>query len=651
MPSPFVISSNDAMRPRTERDELLAEKSDLDDGVLPEPEAPSWRSGRAGRGGAPLWRLVEVAVGVDPAEIDGVEAALGAAGFLDAWLASDGSIDHPTDDLILTERPTGGRTLADLLVPLHGVAVATDVVHAILSSIAVSGHSGTVEGGHGPSPAVGDHRPTEVLMGTDGSFKLGNAVGQAPVGRATLLGAEARERRRLHRLAEIAAALDEVAETLARLDRARDELDRGRASAEADLGTVPSTGPLLEAVRGSERATQRAVDAEARVEASRGRLRVAEEAVRDAVRMLTAMAAEHGLPTTLEALERIEDELQRLERMVHVWARRRHELDRAERTLVERTSAHSDAIRLRVDAEVTQARSGRQAQDARVRLATLEATAGVEHRDVLAEIDGLQAEARLNKEEQKMLQDSRLELGRRIGTLETSVAQAEQDRIDAFAQRAAAHQRFTAANADGLLSDSGLEWEGALDGVTAVLAAAREVGSVLDEVASDEASRQRASSQVDDRLYEARAVLSGHADLARDLGDHEWWILRASVHGVRRPVRELRTALQRDLDEGRADLAAEEERLFEQTLAGSIRRSLANRIRQANRLVDGINEQLGRIRTAAAGVGVRLSWEVDPEQSAAVRSARSLLLKDSVTDEERQRAPGLRAGQSGPSSG
>jgi hypothetical protein len=221
-------------------------------------------------------------------------------------------------------------------------------------------------------------------MGTDGSFRLGSAVGQAPVGRATLLGAEARERRRLQGLAEIAAALDEVAENVARLDRSRDELDRGRASAEADLGTVPSAGPLHEAVRGSERATQRVVDAEARVETSRGRLRAAEEAVREAVRMLAAMAAEHGLPTTLEALERIEDELQRLERAVHVWARRRHELDRAGQTLAERTRAHSDAIRLRVDAEATQERSGRQAQDARVRLATLEATAGVEHRSVLA---------------------------------------------------------------------------------------------------------------------------------------------------------------------------------------------------------------------------------------------------------------------------
>jgi uncharacterized protein (TIGR02680 family) len=630
--SGYAVALRDLEQLRQEaenqRDELLAEKADLDEGVPPEPEAPSWRGGRAGRGGAPLWRLVEVADGVDPAEIDGVEAALGAAGFLDAWLAPDGSFDHCTDDLILTARPTGGRTLADLLFPLPGAAVATDVVQAVLTSIAVGGHAGTVEARH--------NGPTEVLMGTDGSFRLGSAVGQAPVGPATLLGAEARERRRLQRLAEVAAALDEVAENVARLDRTRDELDRARAAAEADLGTVPSAGPLQEAVRGTERATQRVADAEARVEASRSRVRAAEEAVREAVRLLTAVAAEHGLPTTLEALERIEDELQRLERAVHVWARRSHELDRAQQTLADRTRAHADAIRLCADAEATQERSRRQAQDAHVRLATLEATAGVEHRAVLAEIDGLQAEARLNKEEQKRLQDTRLELSRRIGTLQTSLAQAEQARIDAFAQRDAAHERFTAADAEGLLTEAGLEREGALDGLTAVLAAAREVATVLDDVASDEASRQKASSQVDDRLYEARAALSGHTDLARDLGEHEWWILRASVNGVRRPVRELQATLQRDLDEGRADLAAEEERLFEQTLAGSIRRSLANRIRQANRLVAGINDQLGLIRTAAAGVGVRLSWEVDSDQSAAVRSARSLLLKDQVSDEERR---------------
>jgi uncharacterized protein (TIGR02680 family) len=617
-----------------QRGVFLAEKADLDAGVLPEPEPPTWRGERAGRPGAPLWRLVELSEGADPAEIDGVEAALGAAGFLDAWVAPDGSIDLSTNDLNLTPRTAEGRTLADLLIPLPGAAVTSDLVHTILISIPVSLHAGPVER---REEDTGESRDdgTEVLIGTDGSFRLGSAVGQAPVFSATLLGATARERRRLKRLDEVASALAEADATIARLNRARADLDRARQASVGDLDAVPSAGPLQEAIRGAEYARQRAVDSDARAAASRGRLRAAEEAVRAAVRTLTVVAAEHGLPTTLEALDQIEKELERLDRAVHAWARRSQDLVRTEQTLADRTRAQADAARLRADAVATQEISRRQARDASVRLRTLEATAGVEHQDVLAQIDGLQEEARDKKKEQTRLQDLRLEFGRRIGTLQSSLAQAEHARVEAFEQRDVAHRRFAAADADGLLTEAGVERHGALEGVTAVLAAAREAGAVLDDVASDDAARQKASSLVDDRLYEARAALSGHADLSRELGEHDWWILRASVNGVRRPVLELQGTLQRDLNEGRADLAAEEERLFEQTLAGSIRRSLANRIRQANRLVDGINEQLGLIRTAAAGVGVRLSWEVDPEQPAAVRSARTLLLKDRVTDEER----------------
>ena len=614
---------------------LLVEKAELDAGVLPEPDAPPWRDARDGRPGAPLWRLVELADGAETAEIDGLEAALGAAGFLDAWLSADGDIDLAINDLNLTRQAARGRTLADFLVPLSDGPVAADLVHAILSSIPVAQRADLVQAHNRNPQEARDDGTIEVLMGTDGSFRLGSAFGQAPVSPATMLGAEARERRRLQRLNEVITALAETNETIARIEHSLADLDRDRQAVRADLDAVPSSEPLQDTIRRAEHASQRVVDAEARAEASRTRLRDAEDAVRGSVRSLTTVAAEHGLPTTLEALTKIENELQRLERAVHVWTRRSHDLARSEQTLADRTRAHTDATILRADAEETLGLSRRQARDAAVKLQTLEATAGVEHKAVLAEIELLQAEARQKKEEQKTLQDSRLELGRRIGTHQTSLAQAEQARIDAFRQRDTAHQRFSALNADGLLSEAELERESPLDGVTAVLTAAREIASVLDEVTADDTAREKASSQVNDRLYEARATLSGHADLARDLGEHGWWILRASVNGLRRPVRELQATLQRDLDEGRADLAAEEERLFEQTLAGSIRRSLANRIRQANNLVASINDQLVRVRTAAAGVGVRLSWEIDPEQPAAVRSARSLLLKDRVSDEER----------------
>jgi hypothetical protein len=133
---------------------------------------------------------------------------------------------------------------------------------------------------------------------------------------------------------------------------------------------------------------------------------------------------------------------------------------------------------------------------------------------------------------------------------------------------------------------------------------------------------------VQDGLHRAQEVIGGRSDLDRRLTDHGWWVLSAAVGGLRRGVIQLRSALEQEVESGRQEFAAEEERLFEQVLAGSVRRALASRIRLATRLVDGINSQLEHVRTSAGGVGVRLRWDVDPEQLAAVKSARALLLRD-----------------------
>ncbi len=614
-------------RTEVERAVLVSEQADLEGGHLEQPAPPPWRGERRGRAGAPLWHLVEVADSATSAEIDGLETALDAAGFLDAWVDPKGQIDLVTEaDVVLTRSPVAGRTLAQLLTPLPEAAVPPDVIAAVLSSVAIGAQVGVAPPGEdGP----------EVVMGTDGTFRLGAGAGRATVRPAVLLGAAARERRRLVRLAEVAVALAEVDEALARLDRRRDNLDRDRAATLAELDAVPSADALRAAVRGAEDAELRTVEAERRLETSQKRLREAEEAVREAVRSLTAVAAEHGLPARTEDLDRIDEALRQLEARVGTWASRAHQVESVGRLLAQAEQAHRRAASLRGEAEATWATSQRHAQDAAVTLATLEANVGVEFKEVLGQIAVLEAESRTKKSEHKGLQETRLGLGKRMGTLESTLVRAEQDRVDADARREEAHRRFVALVADDLAGDAGVELDGRLDGVTAVLAAAREIAATLEGVTSDDASVQRTSSQVDDRLHEARAALSGHADLSRELGDNRWWVLRAGVNGLRRPVVDLEASLRRTLDEGRAELAADEERLFEQTLAGSIRRSLATRIRQANQLVGAINEQLGVVRTAAAGVGVRLSWEVDPDQPAAVKAARALLLQDQVSDTER----------------
>jgi hypothetical protein len=170
-----------------------------------------------------------------------------------------------------------------------------------------------------------------------------------------------------------------------------------------------------------------------------------------------------------------------------------------------------------------------------------------------------------------------------------------------------------------------------------VLAFARAIASDHPRVDPQPATVERLSERVREAVHQAQTVIGARVDLDRELGEAGWWVLRTAVGGVRRRARELSEALATELAQGREELAADEERLFEQTLAGSVRRALAARIRQANELVDHINVQLAAVRTEAGGVQVRLRWEVDAEQPDAVKAARSLLLRDPADLSDRER--------------
>jgi uncharacterized protein (TIGR02680 family) len=599
---------------------LLAERDSLAEGGIVEPAPPAWRSDRAVRAGAPLWRLVDVAEGVEPTDVDGLEAAMAASGLLDAWVAPDGSVDLPdgTADVVLGRRPVEGRSAADLLVAQDEVAAG------VLASIAVGD---TAAGG------------PEVVVGTDGTFRLGPAAGRGLLRPAELLGAAAQERHRLARLAEVEATIAATEARRAEIDRELAAVDAREAAALADLDAAPAGGQVTEAARQAELAEARLVEAESRLAASRRALGDAEENVRRALRTLATLGARHQLPTTAEAIEEVVGALAALETAIGTWARRARELAGAERHLRRARADAERAADAAAEAAANVAASQRAAAEVEVKLATLESSIGAGYRELLDRIAGLDGERRHGRDRQRQLSERRPEMQRRIGKLETELAQAETARIHADGERASAHRRFVALASDGVAADTGLPAApaGDLEGVTAVLAAARALAAELEGVVADDQAVERASARVEERLHHARAALGSSVDLSRTLADEGWWLLRATAGGLRRPMREQALALAVDLEEGRAELAAEEERLFEQTLAGSVRHALADRIRLANQLVDGINRQLGAVRSAAGGVQVRLRWEVDSEQPKAVKEARALLLRDpaSLSDDER----------------
>lgn len=609
-----------------ERSGLLAERARWEHGALPDMEGPPWRTGRDGLGGAPLWLLVDPVAGSSPEDLDRVEAALTAAGLLDAWVQPDGSVRlaEGRADIVVTACPVStGDTLGSLLAPAPGGDVPGATVAAVLDSVPLVSTALAAPGG------------ADVAIGRDGTCRLGSAIARGPDRPARALGAPARERHRQTRLAELDAALAVTVERMAVIERRRDDLGRRAAAVQSELDAVPNGAPVRDAAREAVATAVRLSEASRRAEVARADVRQAEDDVRAALRSLTSLSAQHGLPAEQAGLDTVEEGLRRFESAVATWGRRHREASAAVTAHRQSDERARDAAARAEQAMADHAAAAREAKEVSDRAAALEASVGVDYQEVLQRIATLEAERVGSRGRIDDLRRRTPDLRQKVGELSQIVQDAADARQRAEEARVAAHRHLVAVTGD-LLADTGAEQPATLDGVSAVLGFARGVLAEHADVRSDDETIERLSERVREQVHQARTTLGARVDVDRELAD-QWWVLRTIVGGIRRRAGELVGALAGELERGRAELADEEERLFEQTLAGSVRRSLADRIRQANGLVDTINNQLDAVRTAAAGVRVRLQWTVDPDQLDAVKAARALLLRDpaDLTDTER----------------
>ena len=140
-------------------------------------------AGKDEQAGAPFYELVDFLPDLESAARAGLEAALEASGLLDAWVAANGLVVHPsTHDVILRldapVLPEGTPTLADVLT-----AVRPEVAR-LLRAVGL--------GDSADSP----------WMATDGRWSLGPLRGAWSKAEAEYLGAGARRATRDRRLAD-----------------------------------------------------------------------------------------------------------------------------------------------------------------------------------------------------------------------------------------------------------------------------------------------------------------------------------------------------------------------------------------------------------------------------------------------------------------
>lgn len=610
-----------------EREVLAEERAELVAGRTPEPEPPPWRTERR-RPGAPLWRLVDFAQGRATADRDGIESALLASGLLDAWVSADGSVSLPdgASDVSLdpSSAPAIGPALADALVPVDDPRVPVDVTSRVLRTIALASDAASVQ--------------AQAVVGPDGTFKLGSLTGRGMLTSARFIGAAAQERRRAERIAVLDGQIAVIDTQVAGLERVTADLNRRSVVLEAELAAVPSGVELTEAINAADVAGALMGQADERLSGSRKSLDQAEAAVRVAQADLMRLSAAHSLPTSDEELDAYANAVVNFRRAVHVWLRRRREADGLARTLVDAEARktkveddHARALERVADAE-------RDERDVAARLHALNATVGSRYQEIVAQLERAEAERDSHQTRAAEIVNELRALEGTKGRLERAVEEAAELRAQADARREQVQSTFVSAIALGLGTDAELGVEvGRLDGVTAVLDAARSLAQDLSGASVDERSLDQAFTRLNDTLHETRQSLAGHVDLFFEQTEHRWWSLRAATDGIRRNLHQLRSSLEADLVAAREELRDSEQRLFDETLTGSVRQAVADRIRRCTSLVKEINEQLVAVKTAAAGVGVKLRWEVDPEQPDAVRSAKGLLLKDPADLSETER--------------
>lgn len=631
-----------------EHAEVAAHRQRLAEAEEPELDAPAWRRDRSALDGAPLWRLLDVRDHVEADTAGRIEAALAAAGLLDAWVHPDGRVEVADGEADVLAVPAAGPsgdaagTLAEALRVEDQDHVPAAVVEGVLAAVALVD---TAAGGTATTDA-GAERPATVI-GRDGTFRVGAVAGRGPVGEAGYLGATAREQRRRRQLDELDTTLADLDARRGEVAGRREAVARRREHLDAEAATRPTTDALCDAREHARLAEARLDDAEAQLGDLAERHREAEDAVRGRQRALTAAAAEHELPTGRDRLDDLAGQVQRLDRQVAAWVGRRRELAGARRAaerqaaVARRAADHAAEL-----AEQATARE-RHHRELAARLSALEETVGSAYREVVAQIEACRREHADLDERGRALQDERLELRDRLGRLAGALEAVESERDEAERDRERARDRLTGLLRDGFDADADAEVEaaptdGEAAGVTAVLHTARELVRQLEGVDGDDAAVDQAHSRVEEGRHVAAEQLAGRADLTSTRAEGGWWLLRARVEGSSKTVTGLRDTLSGDLTAARAELADHERELYDRTLTEGLRRHLVGRIRRAADLTAQINSQLRKVETEA-GVAVQLAWVIDEVEGETIAHARKLLLKDpaDLGEDEREALHGF----------
>ncbi|HEX4813385.1 MAG TPA: TIGR02680 family protein [Nonomuraea sp.] len=583
--------------------DLSEEISRLEAGGHEAPLPPHTRdpATRLDRPGAPLWKVVDFAEAVPADHRAGLEAALEAAGILDAWVTPDGTLLATDDTVVVAGEPLSGPSCGAVLRPAvdredgQAATLADSAVEAVLSGI-----------GLGPGDGA------RAWVAVDGRWANGVLTGSWRKSEAHYIGEGAREAARRARLETLRGKLDQVNR---RIEDLRDRLESLAARRErlaAEHRGLPSDSELRETHVKRATAYERRDEVNAAHAAADKALRERQDELQDAGIRAEEFAEDVGLPADPAALDEVKGALTRyrlalaqLWPAIQVWRDAQESAADAAGELG-RTKEQLD------DAAELAAKAGEEAGAAAEAYRTLAETAGAAVEELFRRLDQVERELR-----ERVVTERATRLREQQALQERGKAEGERDNLrkqigEAATARDAAVREFQAFAATGLLNvaladldvpDPDGEWA-----ATPAVLLARAVNTELDAVDEGDGPWDRVQKKVaeEHKLLSDAMARHGHS-VGLTLHDGVM-IVDVIFQGRARDMPELAAALAEETGQRAQLLSAKEREILENHLLNEVAGTLHELIAAAESEVREMNGEL-ESRPTSTGMRLRLIWK------------------------------------------
>ncbi|MFT3888861.1 MAG: TIGR02680 family protein [Arachnia sp.] len=602
---------------RAEADRLRGEIAALERaGVVP-PAAPSlWRRrSRAEAQGAPLWRLLNPVPGVPEGELAHVEAALAAAGLLDAWVEPGGARGLDTFAVAPDAADDGPRLSAVLRVADDEGELGA-AAQAVLDGV-------VLRGAGDPLPQAG------VAVAVDGRWRSSGLVGEAAPAHpaAEWVGEAAREAQRRRRLAELAAQAEATEAKAAAHHAARLAAQADLEALAVTLRQVPSDAELRRLLGTAATLDGVAQEARARAGEALERARAARAVADTRQAELLRFTNDNALPATRDALDAVVAAVRDLRDALRTLRTEERAVvdaeERARRALIRleaERGEHAGAEERRTAAE-------RALAVAKARAEALRAAIGADDQAVLDELGRLRRAANSSAAEARRLAAERIDVSARLGAAENHLHTVEDQRKAATEERDRAYRRFRALIDRGVADDLGLALpEPHSSSVENVRAQVAEVRRAVvpgrqwrdGDPDANAVVLQGLRSQLEAAAREARAELEqGGRSLQLEPDDG---LVRIDVtvnsNGTTQPLAEAVGTLAGTVVVLKEAYNARVQQTLDDLLGSTFLEHMRDRIGRTEQLIREINKVLLQHATATSDTALRIRLE--PGQNRAV---------------------------------